>query len=147
MFGLWWIFIGLIVVGVIVLMINIIVNTIINRKKGWSSVYPNEWEWGWATLIICGIVSLCIFLPLCIFEPKKAHEKVIKYKYDYEMVQEVVLNGKDLENIKITETILNYNNWLSKAKADKETWGNWSVYYKEDLDSLKPIVIVRNNNG
>lgn len=140
MFGLWWIFIGLICCGVLALFINIIVNTL----KYYFD--PSDWDWGWGALAAAAVVALGVLLPLCIFLPIKAHEKVIKYKYDYEMVQEVVLNGKDLENITITEKILEYNNWLSEAKADKETWGNWSIYYKEDLDSLRPIVVSRNNN-
>lgn len=140
MFGLWWIFIGLICCGVLALIVNIVADTL-------KYVFdPSDWDWGWASLICTTVVDLIILLPLCIILPIKAHEKVIKYRYDYEMVQEVVLNGKDLENIKITEKILEYNNWLSEAKADKETWGNLSIYYKEDLDSLKPIVVSRNNN-
>lgn len=146
MFGLWWIFIGAISCGVLTFVINIITNTIGNRRNGCAGLYPDEWVCGWVTLIAATVVDLAIFLPICIFLPIEAHKKVIKYRYDYEMVQEVVLNGKDLENIKITEKILEYNNWLSEARADKETWGNWSIYYKEDLDSLKPIVVSRNNN-
>lgn len=138
--------IGIISCGVLTLIINIVTNTIENRKNGYNGLFPDEWDWGWGILGITAAVALVIFLPLCIFLPIKAHAEVVKYKYDYEMVQEVVLNGKDLENIKITEKILEYNNWLSEAKADKETWGSWSIYYKEDLDSLKPIVILRNNN-
>ena len=140
MYGLWWIFIGIISCGVLVLVINIIVDTL----KYYFD--PSDWDWGWGILAVATVIALVIFLPLCIFLPIKAHEEVIKYKYDYKMVQEVVLNGKDLENIKITEKILEYNDWLSEVKADKETWGNWSIYYKEDLDSLKPIVVSRNNN-
>ena len=139
MYGLWWIFIGIISCGALVLIINIIVDTV---EYGFD---PVDWDWGWTSFIVSAIVDLGIVLPLCILLPIQAHKEVIKYTYDYEMVQEVVLNGKDLENIKITETILNYNNWLSEAKADKETWDSWSVYYKEDLDSLKPIVVSRNN--
>ena len=141
MFGLWWIFIGIISCGVLTLIINIITNTIENRRNGFNRLYPDEWDWGWGTLAVAAVIALGVFLPVCIFLPIKAHEEVIKYKYDYEMVQEVVLNGKDLENIKITEKILEYNNWFSEAKADKETWGNWSKYYDEDLYSLKPIVL------
>lgn len=144
MFGLWWIFIGLIVIGVVTLVTNAIINTVWNHKNNHRGLYPDEWEWGWGIFGGFVISALLILLPFCLLTPKCAHREVVKYSYDYEMVQEVILNGKDLENIRITETILNYNNWLSEAKADKETWRNWSKYYKEDLDSLKPIVIKRN---
>lgn len=135
MFGYWWIFIGVIIAGIVVVLICAA-----------SRADYNKYLLAGCIFWFCVGIALLGFLPLCILLPKRAHKEVAKYKYDYEMVQEVILNGTDLENIKITETVLDYNNWLSEAKADKETWGNWSVYYKEDLDSLNPIVIRRNDS-
>lgn len=137
MFGLWWIFIGLIAAGVITLGINILVELI---RYGKDNLDPDNWGVGWMTLIATGLSALIIFLPVCIFVPLGAKQEVMKYKKDYEMIQEVIKNGSEYNNIAISQTLIEYNTWLSSAKADKELWGNWSEYVYEDLNSLEYIV-------
>ena len=60
-----------------------------------------------------------------------------KYKNKYDYVMQVIDNRSDLENFGITETILEYNEWLESAKARKEVYGNWSFYRDIDLESMK----------
>ena len=140
MFGLWWIFIGIIALGLIVLGINILVDRIkynSTEPEGW-------WEYGFPTLIATAALDIIIFLPLCIFVPISAKQEVKEYRMNYEMIQEVIESGSDYDNIAISQTIIEYNTWLTKAKTDKEMWDTWSPYVYEDLDSLD-YVMPRNN--
>ena len=135
MYGMWWIFIGIILIGIIIFGITVIVNRI---KYG--EFDTDDWFGGLSSLVVCSIVALCIFLPLSILCPLDAKKEVLKYKKNYEMIQSVMENGTEYDNIAISQTLIEYNTWLSEAKADKEFWGNWSVYVYEDLDSLEYIV-------
>lgn len=136
MFGLWWIFIGFIATGVIALGINILVEVI---KYGKDNLDPDDWIVGWGTLIVTVSVALIVFLPACILVPFSAKQEVMKYRNNYEMIQQVIESGTEYDNIAISQTLIEYNAWLSGAKADKQMWGNWSEYVYEDLDSLTYI--------
>lgn len=142
MFGLWWIFIGIIVLGLIFLGINILVDGI---KYGWYNLTPDSWECGWIMLSANAIIAIVIFLPICIFVPIGAKQVVKEYQMNYEMIQEVIESGSDYDNISISQTIIEYNAWLTKAKTDKEMWGTWSQYVYEDLDSLNYLLLKNNS--
>ena len=58
------------------------------------------------------------------------------------MIQQVVSNGSDLENIAISQTKIEYNEWLTNAIASLRTYGNWSSWslYEEELLALQYIM-------
>lgn len=56
-----------------------------------------------------------------------------------DMMQQVVEAGGDLDNISITQTKINFNNWLASARVELERWGTWSTWWphKEIIESLE----------
>ena len=56
-----------------------------------------------------------------------------------DMMQQVVEAGGDLDNISITQTKINFNNWLASARVELERWGPWSTWWphKEIIESLE----------
>lgn len=57
-------------------------------------------------------------------------------KYNYVMQVVDTMSDNQFANLGITNTILDYNSWLEKAKASKSTYGNWSLYKNIDLESM-----------
>lgn len=55
------------------------------------------------------------------------------------MMQQVIEAGGDLDNIGITQTKIDFNNWLADAKISLERWGTWSTWWphKEVIESLE----------
>lgn len=102
-----------------------------------------ESDWiGWCTAIAAGFISFVLLL-CSIFCPLTARREANYFMAQKEYVELAVENGKNLENIAITQTIIDQNKWLANAKASKATYGCFSKYHGVDLDSLEPIVINR----
>lgn len=104
----------------------------------------NETDWaGWIIAIFAGFAAFALTLCsiLCPLEGEREANYFVAQK---EYVELAVENGKDLENIAITHTIIEQNEWLANAKASKAAYGCFSIYYNVDfLDDLEPIVIDR----
>ena len=122
MFGLWYVTIGLLVLTLIFVIL------------GWYE------EMYIAGAIICGVVC-AFFVALSICAPIDAKREVEYFKYQSEYVATAIENGSDLENIAITQTIIEQNEWLAKAKSGLATWGTWSMYYGSGVEELEPITI------
>ena len=90
-----------------------------------------------AALLTCSITT-----PITLVNARVEYEEFLLTK---EIVQEAYENGTELDNISMTQTIIEKNEWLTKAKANKKTKGVLSVYYYIDLDDVEPIRI--NNKG
>ena len=104
----------------------------------------NETDWvGWITAIFAGVVAFV--LTLCsILYPLEGEREANYFVAQKEYVELAVENGKDLENIAITHTIIEQNEWLANAKASKAAYGCFSKYYNVDfIDDLELIVIDR----
>ena len=56
-----------------------------------------------------------------------------------DVFEQVYVAENELENIKLTETIIEMNQWLVKAKASKKTYGCFSRYYYLNVEDLEPI--------
>ena len=54
---------------------------------------------------------------------------ILRYQNMYNMIEEAINNGNDLENIAITQTKIEFNTWLVDVKTSLERWGNWSLWY------------------
>ena len=56
-----------------------------------------------------------------------------------DVFEQVYVAENELENIKLTETIIEMNHWLVEAKASKKTYGCLSRYYYLNVEDLEPI--------
>lgn len=80
-------------------------------------------------------ISLAIILPM-------SGEQNIKYlKTQRTYIIETIKNSKDLYNVSVTQSIIEYNSKLASAKAEKELFGNWGFYIGDELDSIEPILL------
>lgn len=94
--------------------------------------------------IIVAVVSFILMLLFFIFGillPIDAKKCVVQFEYTREIVQEAYENGTELDNVAITNKIIEANEWLASAKADKKSLGIFSQYYNIDLDNIEPITI------
>lgn len=96
-------------------------------------------------VVITGILifALIASLILSTINPVCAKREVSEYKYNKEYVEQTILNGEKLENISITQIIIEKNQWLAKAKSSAELYGCFSSYYGLGVEELEPIVIRR----
>ena len=62
---------------------------------------------------------------------------------------ETIYSGEytEYENVGLNNKVIELNQWLAKARADKKNWGVCSVYHSFDLDSLEYIKLVKGENG
>ena len=130
----WYVVIGLaalIVIGAVLWIVGCYGN-------GMSSVYVET-----VGIFICvfsALLEIIVFIPtLTLFI--NAKQKIREFHYIKEYVVEVVTNGDSLENIAISNTIIEKNQWLAEAKASVDSWGVWSHYYFTDVMELEPITI------
>lgn len=80
-------------------------------------------------------ISLAIILPM-------SGEQNIKYlKTQRTYIIETIKNSKDLYNVSVTQSIIEYNSKLASAKAEKEIFGNWGFYIGDELDNIEPILL------
>ena len=91
---------------------------------------------------IISIVSLILTgltVTVCVLSDART---INQWKEVYVMIQQVVSNGSDLENIAISQTKIEYNEWLTNAIASLRTYGNWSSWslYEEELLALQYIM-------
>lgn len=133
MYGL-WIFViigGILVIYGIIAIIALNINTrdcVVLNVSG-------------ALAIIVGVIIAFAFTISAILLPLKAEKQLIAFENTREVVQQAYINGTDLDNVSITNSIIEANQWLAEAKAEKETYGIFSMYYYIDLDDIEPIVI------
>lgn len=114
-------------------------------KNKYEEFYINTNPYtGWSLAIIGGTLSIC-FLLICIFFPANAQKEVNYFIAQKEYVEMAIKNGSELENVAITQIVIEQNQWLANAKASAQTYGAWSVYYGIDFSNLSPIEIKRGN--
>lgn len=114
-------------------------------KEKYKKIYINTNPFiGWCIAIFGGVLSVC-FLLMCIFCPVGARKEVNYFIAQKEYVEMAIENGSELENVAITQIVIEQNQWLANAKASAKTYGAWSVYYGIDFSDLSPIEIKREN--
>jgi hypothetical protein len=158
----WW-YVAFICIGVAAIALVITANIKLKYRK-WSKIYDDtgrqydldlreearEKKFYYfnadvgplAVLAISGGLGL-IFTLMSIFMPISCKWDVAYFKEQKAYVESAVANGTDLENIAITQTIIDANTFLAEAKADLRTWGVFSGYTGTDLEELTPIMIQR----
>lgn len=89
-----------------------------------------------------GVIALIMLLAsLCM--PIGVKSEIATFNYNKQFVELAIENGDELENIAITQTVIEQNKWLAEAKADLETYGRFSQYYNSGIMELEPITINR----
>ena len=102
-------------------------------------------QWIDTTIFVIWIISIVslvltgLVVTICVLSDAQA---INQWKEVYVMVQQIVNNGSDLENIAISQTKIEYNEWLTNAIANLRTYGNWSSWslYEEELLALQYIM-------
>ena len=89
---------------------------------------------------ICGLIAL-IMLIACLCVPIGVKREIAEFNYNKQFVELAIENGNELENIAITQTVIEQNKWLAEAKADIETYGCFSQYYNSGIENIDPIKI------
>lgn len=90
-------------------------------------------------ITIITIAVLVILIGIAIILPLQAKKEYTIYISTQEMVEEIYNENSTLENAGLTNKIIELNNWLTRARASKETYGNWSMYYNLNLNELDYI--------
>lgn len=138
MYGLWYI-----TIVAFVFLIIVIIGLIFATKKNKNG--NND------TSVILGIIAVVvnsvffiIILACSILNPIDTKKEYAEFENTREIVQNAYENGTPEDNYAITQSIIESNEWLAKAKASKSTWGCFSMYCYIDLENVEPITI---NNG
>ena len=134
MYNLWWITIALTVVVVTGIFLCIFTDEIL---QGIGAIIT----------LLFGIALLVVFI-ISIANPIIAKNEYNEFIETRTMVEQVYSGDyTELENAGLNNEIIEVNKWLAKAKASKKQWGNWSMYYALDLDSLDYIVLKKVESG
>ena len=122
------------------------------RKRDEYDTFSHKWDtfdnaritcFSLTIFCIAAVISCSIATPVSLVNARIEYEEFLLTK---EIVQEAYENGTELDNISITQTIIEKNEWLTKVKVDKKTKGVWSVYYYIDIDDVEPIRISNGEN-
>lgn len=125
MFGLWWFFIGAVILASALFII---------ASKQWDG--DVMWFLGGVATFAAAILFVC-----CIAIPISARREITEFQYTKEMVGQVVASGSDYENIALSGKVIEMNVWLSEAKARKDVLGGLCAYDQKALDALTPITL------
>lgn len=87
------------------------------------------------------LIAAFILIFVAIFVPIEAAREVVYWSEFAPMVENTMLGSDSLQDIGITEKIVEYNSWLAKARSSQEIYKNFSSYYGIDLSTLEYIKI------
>jgi hypothetical protein len=87
------------------------------------------------------LIAAFILIFVAIFVPMGAASEVAYWSEFAPMVENTMIDSNPLQDIGITEKIVEYNSWLAKARSSQEIYKNFSVYYGIDLSALEYIKI------
>lgn len=130
MFGLWYVVISFVVVAILG-----IVGLILDKYCDYVELS--------ASALAAGLLGGIISTASAIFVPIECKKELVRFEQQSEYIAMIVENGTDLENIAISQTVIEQNEWLAGAKADIEIYGCWSGYYGLGIEELQPITIKR----
>lgn len=99
-----------------------------------------EMFFGIAVTLIFSILFL-VFIALAICNPISAKREYREFVETKVIIEQVVESGDIYDNIGLSQSVIEANRWLAKAKAKKKSYGCFSKYYKLDLDNIEPIKI------
>ena len=143
MFGVWYIFFGSLAITIPLLVLFIVAKY--KSEKEWlKSRKISSWECaveplGISLAISTVVLVISVIIAICI--PIGAKREIVEFEYKKEYVETAVENGEEFENISITQTVIESNEWLAKAKAELDIFGCFSQYYKLGLENIEPIAV------
>lgn len=112
-------------------------------RDKYHKIYVNTEPFiGWLVAVFAGVISFILLL-CSIFFPLSAKREANYFISQKEYVEMAIANGSELENVAITQIVIEQNKWLANAKASVQTYGAWSKYYGVDFNELSPIEIKR----
>lgn len=125
---------------VIVLAVLIVVGAVMLVVGG---NHYSDWMINIGTGVLC--IGLCdiVVLPVTWITDAEAKKEVKSFEYQRVYIEQTINNAGIFENFAINQTIIEQNQWLSKAKADIDEFGVWSAYYYTEVRDLEPIAIKR----
>ena len=93
--------------------------------------------------LLIGIFIILSLLPisLAIILPMSGEQNINYLKTQRTYIIETIKNSKDLYNVSVTQSIIEYNSKLARAKAEKEFFENWGSYIGDELDTIEPILL------
>lgn len=90
-------------------------------------------------LFIVGLIVLIVTGVSALIVEVGVKSDILLWIEKKDMMSQVVEAGGDLDNISITQTKIEFNNWLVSARVELERWGTWSTWWphKEIIESLE----------
>ena len=102
-------------------------NALYKKKKFWYFLWDGECFFG-VVAILLGI-ALFVFLMLSIVDPIIARTEIIEWNEFVTIAEAILDSASEIDRYAVVSKILEYNEWVAKARADQIFWGNWSQYY------------------
>ena len=143
MYGMWIIVIGLIIIaGIISLMPYLIVS---RRHKKDRYVYGYSDYAGWyiGAGIVAFIAFICIFPS--IFIPIEAKNELQRFENDRVAITQLMeaVPASSPDRAALINKVTELNQWLTSARASKQTYGIFSAYVYLDLrESKVPLITI-----
>lgn len=108
------------------------------KKKFWDKVDNNRSIF----TVIAGIIGfvLVIFLLISIINPLCVRAELANWEEFSAIAEETLASTtNDIQEAGVVNKILEYNEWLAKARASQRLYGNWSSYWNVELP--EPILL------
>lgn len=104
------------------------------------------------TCAVCGFSLFAIFMSaviICCFAGGysiySSKEQLLKFEETRDLVETYYEDKIDLDSEKLTQEIIEQNQWLIAAKIEKKAFGVFSQYYYIDLENIDPIKLPEEN--
>lgn len=124
-----------VVIGLVLVSVCLLLTGLVSNK--FRDFYQKRTRYYIASLAIFGFAL--ILLTTTIANRIDAKKRLEVFKEECEVVPKVVETQYDYTTFGVTTKILEYNEWLAKAKADLRLYGNWSYYCGLDIEELEYI--------
>ena len=124
---LWiFVFIGLAILSVVGIVVS---------NKCWLT---NWADWLMPVSIIT-LIAAILFGSAPIALRFEAKAEIVQFEETREVVMVSAESGTNLENVGITQTVIDCNKWLAEARASVKTYGLWSVYHGLGVEYMEYI--------
>ena len=103
------------------------------RSKFWYKAWSN---YDMLRGVIFGVLCVAVFIFVMwnICDPLCVRIEITKWEEFTAIAEEVMASStNEMERAGVVNKVLEYNEWLAKARASQKLWGNWSSYYNIDL--------------
>ena len=124
---LWiFVFIGLAILSVVGIVVS---------NKCWLT---NWADWLMPVSVIT-LIAAILFGSAPIALRFEAKAEIVQFEETREVVMVSAESGTNLENVGITQTVIDCNKWLAEARASVKTYGLWSVYHGLGVEYMEYI--------